>query len=60
MERALINLGIARIEYNDEDIANGTRVKTKIIEFIHIYWKHFVFFRVLEIHFPLLQILVVF
>jgi kinesin family protein 1 len=26
VERALINLGTARIEYNDEDIANGTRV----------------------------------
>ncbi|CAM4814077.1 unnamed protein product [Rotaria magnacalcarata] len=25
VERALINLAIARIEYNDEDIANGTR-----------------------------------
>jgi hypothetical protein len=26
VERALINLGTARIEFNDEDIANGTRV----------------------------------
>lgn len=26
VERALINLGTARIEYNDEDIESGTRV----------------------------------
>ncbi len=29
VERALINLGTARIEFNDEDSTNGTRVKNK-------------------------------
>ena len=27
VERGLINLGTARIEYNDEELTNGTRVK---------------------------------
>lgn len=57
VERSLINLATVRIEFNDEESTNGTRVKNnKSIEFRNI----FVFFRVLEIHFPLLQILMVF
>ncbi len=30
VERGLINLGTARIEYNDEELTNGTRVKKRI------------------------------
>lgn len=33
VERALINLGTARIEFNDEEFANGTRVNSLMSPF---------------------------
>jgi hypothetical protein len=58
VERALINLGTARIEFNDEDIANGTRVCKKFEYLINC--KVSFVLRVLVIHFLLFQNIVAF